>query len=39
VYPEGHVRTFYNVTSTQNVFSQAKPMATPAKAKSRLKRG
>jgi hypothetical protein len=44
VYPEGRVRTFYNVTSTQNVFSQAKPpAATPAikatKAKSRLKRG
>jgi hypothetical protein len=23
VYPEGRVRTFYNVTATQNVFSQA----------------
>ncbi|MDD1749522.1 MAG: hypothetical protein LUO89_06565 [Methanothrix sp.] len=35
VYPEGRVRTFYNVTATQNVFSQAaKPPATPAKQKS-----
>lgn len=24
VYPEGRTRTFYNVTATQNVFSQAK---------------
>ena len=24
VYPEGRVRTFYNVTATQNVFSEAK---------------
>jgi hypothetical protein len=38
VYPGGRVRTFYNVTATQNVFSQAaKPMATPAKAKSQTK--
>ncbi len=29
VYPGGRVRTFYNVTATQNVFSQAaKPPAT-----------
>jgi hypothetical protein len=35
VYPGGRVRTFYNVTSTQNVFSQAaKPLASPVKAKS-----
>ena len=42
VYPEGRVRTFYNVTSTQNVFSQAKPTPQglpPTRAKSRLKRG
>ena len=32
VYPGGRVRTFYNVTSTQNVFSQAsKPLAPPTK--------
>ena len=35
VYPEGRVRTFYNVTATQNVFSQAaKPLETPVRAKS-----
>ena len=33
VYPEGRVRTFYNVTATQNVFSQAKPPASMGKAK------
>jgi hypothetical protein len=33
VYPEGRVRTFYNVTATQNVFSQAKPPAPSGKAK------
>ena len=33
VYPEGRVRTFYNVTATQNVFSQAKPLASSGKAK------
>lgn len=38
VYPGGRVRTFYNVTATQNVFSQAvKPMASAAKAKSKAK--
>jgi hypothetical protein len=40
VYPGGRIRTFYNVTATQNVFSQAaKPLATPAKAKSQAKQG
>jgi hypothetical protein len=40
VYPGGRVRTFYNVTATQNVFSQAaKPPATLAKAKSQTKQG
>jgi hypothetical protein len=35
VYPGGRVRTFYNVTSTQNVFSQAaRPLTSPVKAKS-----
>jgi hypothetical protein len=30
VYPEGRIRTFYNVTATQNVFSQAKaPVPVP----------
>ena len=33
VYPEGRVRTFYNVTATQNVFSQAKIPAPSSKAK------
>jgi hypothetical protein len=33
VYPEGRIRTFYNVTATQNVFSQAKPPASSIKAK------
>lgn len=33
VYPEGRIRTFYNVTATQNVFSQAKPPASMGKAK------
>jgi len=38
VYPSGRLRTFYNVTATQNVFSQAaqaQPLANPAQAKSR----
>jgi len=40
VYPGGRIRDFYNVTSTQNVFSQAaEPLATPAKAKSQAKQG
>jgi len=40
VYPGGRVRTFYNVTATQNVFSQAaKPLATPAKQKAGKKPG
>ncbi|MFA6372965.1 MAG: hypothetical protein WCW68_10095 [Methanothrix sp.] len=40
VYPGGRIRTFYNVTATQNVFSQAmKPLANPAKAKSLAKAG
>lgn len=35
VYPSGRLRTFYNVTATQNVFSQgAKPRANPTRAKS-----
>lgn len=35
VYPEGRVRTFYNVTATQNVFSQAaKPLASAGKQKA-----
>ena len=35
VYPGGRVRTFYNVTATQNVFSQAaEPPANSAQAKS-----
>jgi hypothetical protein len=35
VYPSGRLRTFYNVTATQNVFSQAaQPLANPAQAKS-----
>jgi hypothetical protein len=35
VYPSGRVRTFYNVTATQNVFSQAaEPSANSAKEKS-----
>lgn len=35
VYPGGRVRTFYNVTATQNVFSQAaKPLASVAKRQS-----
>jgi hypothetical protein len=34
VYPSGRVRTFYNVTSTQNVFSQAdEPVTNPLRAK------
>jgi len=33
VYPEGRIRTFYNVTATQNVFSQAKIPAPSSKAK------
>ena len=40
VYPGGRVRTFYNVTATQNVFSQArKTLATPAKQKAGKKPG
>jgi hypothetical protein len=36
VYPSGRLRTFYNVTATQNVFSQStQPLADPAQAKSR----
>jgi hypothetical protein len=32
VYPGGQIRTFYNVTATQNVFSQAMmPLASAAK--------
>jgi hypothetical protein len=35
VYPGGRLRTFYNVTATQNVFSQAtQPKANPARSKS-----
>jgi hypothetical protein len=35
VYPGGRVRTFYNVTATQNVFSQAaEPLANFAQVKS-----
>jgi len=35
VYPSGRVRTFYNVTATQNVFSQAaEPLVNPIQAKS-----
>ncbi len=38
VYPGGRVRTFYNVTATQNVFSQAvKTPATPARTKGQAK--
>ncbi|MFZ3149314.1 MAG: hypothetical protein WA137_09755 [Methanothrix sp.] len=38
VYPGGRIRTFYNVTATQNVFSQAeKPQASAANAKSQAK--
>ena len=40
VYPGGRVRTFYNVTATQNVISQAaKPLATPAKQKASKREG
>jgi hypothetical protein len=36
VYPSGRLRTFYNVTATQNVFSQAaQSLANPAQIKSR----
>lgn len=35
VYPSGRLRTFYNVTATQNVFSQAaQPLVDSARAKS-----
>jgi len=35
VYPTGRLRTFYNVTATQNVFSQAvQPLVDSARAKS-----
>jgi hypothetical protein len=35
VYPGGRVRTFYNVTATQNVFSQAAQLlANPPRAES-----
>jgi hypothetical protein len=38
VYPGGRIRAFYNVTSTQNVFSQvAEPLAPPVKAKIQAK--
>jgi hypothetical protein len=35
VYPEGRIRTFYNVTSTQNVFSLAKNPTSSAPAKTK----
>ena len=35
VYPGGRVRTFYNVTATQNVFSQAKPLASSPRQKGK----
>ncbi|MCX6676392.1 MAG: hypothetical protein NTU95_00415 [Methanothrix sp.] len=40
VYPGGRVRTFYNVTATQNVFSQAaKPPASSARQRAGKKQG